>query len=139
MQMAIRENYSRKREAVYEVVASTKTHPSVDWVYERIRKIYPDVSLATVYRNLKRFCEQGRVKSIGVVNGQERFDADVSDHSHFVCKECGKVLDIPESFLLPEMLDALGEQYGFDFHRSEVRFSGVCSACKAEEEAAKSA
>lgn len=129
--MAIRENYSRKREAVYEVVASTDSHPSVDWVYEQIRKIYPDVSLATVYRNLKRFCEQGRVRSIGVVNGQERFDADMSDHSHFVCTECGAVLNVPDAFQMPERLKTLSEQYGLEFHRSEVRFTGVCSECKA--------
>ena len=136
--MAMRENYSRKREAVYEVVASTDIHPSVDWVYEQIRKIYPDVSLATVYRNLKRFCEQGRVRSVGVVNGQERFEADMSDHSHFICKECGAILDVPEAFHMSGGLKSLSEQYGLEFHRSEVRFTGVCNECK-EKKAEKSA
>ena len=100
--MDMRENFSRKREAVLHAVEGTKSHPSAEWVYGQLRQEHPDISLATVYRNLKRFCDTGRVRSIGVVNGQERFDADLSPHSHFVCRRCGAVQDIPEMPFPPE-------------------------------------
>ena len=50
---------------------------------------HPDLSLGTVYRNLLLFQQQGVIQSVGVVNGQERFDADTTPHSHFVCTTCG--------------------------------------------------
>ncbi len=128
----MRENFSRKREAILRVVESTKCHPSAEWVYERIRKEHPDVSLATVYRNLKRFCEKGCVRSIGVVNGQERFDADTSPHSHFICRSCGAVLDIPETPFTPEALGEIGARHGLRVERSDVRFAGLCGKCAAK-------
>lgn len=128
----MRENFSRKREAILHAVESTKCHPSAEWVHAQIRTEHPDISLATVYRNLKRFCEQGRVRSIGVVNGQERFDADTSAHSHFICRNCGAVLDIPETPFSPEALEALGARHGLLVEQSDVRFGGLCERCAAK-------
>ena len=51
--MAVRENFSRKREAIYQTVCDTKVHPTAEWVYEALKPVYPDLSLGTVYRNLK--------------------------------------------------------------------------------------
>ena len=61
---------SRKRDAMLTLMRSTTCHPSADWVYQRMREQYPDVSLGTVYRNLKQLAEEGLIKSVGVVDGQ---------------------------------------------------------------------
>ena len=47
-------NYSRQRETVYDVLRSTKDHPSADWIYGECKKIIPNIGLATVYRNLEQ-------------------------------------------------------------------------------------
>ena len=77
--------YSKKREAVLSAIQGTDCHPSAEWVYQRLKPLHPDLSLGTVYRNLTFFRENGLIQSVGVVQGQERFDAVVSPHSHFVC------------------------------------------------------
>ena len=136
--MDMRENFSRKREAVLHAVEGTKSHPSAEWVYGQLRQEHPDISLATVYRNLKRFCDTGRVRSIGVVNGQERFDADLSPHSHFVCRRCGAVRDIPEMPFPPETLAEIGARYGLTVDSGDIRFTGLCASCAAEEKASAS-
>ena len=84
-----RQNYSRKREAILDTLRSTKTHPTAEWVYLQLKSQYPDLSLGTVYRNLSQFKEDGTIVSLGVVNGQEHFDGDISPHSHFICSHCG--------------------------------------------------
>ena len=43
--MAVRENFSRKRAAIYGVVCATKVHPTAEWVYEALKPDYPDLSL----------------------------------------------------------------------------------------------
>jgi len=48
----------RKRDAILSCVRSTEIHPSAEWVYENVRHQMPDISLATVYRNLALFKDQ---------------------------------------------------------------------------------
>lgn len=119
---------SRKRDAMLELMKSTQSHPSADWIYQNMREKYPDVSLGTVYRNLNQLREEGVVKSVGVVNGQERFDAFVGPHSHFVCNCCSAVIDLPNC--VPEKtVHSLAEEYGFVEQTCELHVYGVCAQC----------
>ena len=122
--------YSRKREAILNAVRSTDTHPSADWIYQTLRPDFPDLSLGTVYRNLARFKEEGLVVSVGTVNGQERFDARVDPHTHFVCRGCGAVLDLP-GLRAEENLDLEGiaRRYDVQIDRHELVFYGTCPHC----------
>lgn len=128
--MAARENFSRKREAIYNAVCGTKVHPTAEWVYETLKPEYPDLSLGTVYRNLKKFCETGKVRSVGVIHGQEHFDGDTSKHSHFVCSTCGRVLDIFESLVSEEILAGIEQKYDFRIETEDILFNGVCPECQ---------
>ena len=122
--------YSKKREAILEAICSTDTHPSADWVYQTLKPAYPDLSLGTVYRNLAKFKEEGVIHSVGIVNGQERFDAVVYPHTHLVCRSCGGVMDLPD--VKPEEildLNQIARQHGFRIDRQELVFYGECPAC----------
>ena len=127
MERAIR--YSKKREAILAQIQGTSCHPSAEWVYQQLRPLHPDLSLGTVYRNLAFFRERGLVRSVGVVQGQERFDAITTPHSHFVCNCCGTVLDLPD--VRPErgLEQTVSTQYGFAVERCELTFYGLCPNC----------
>ena len=58
--------HSPKREAILECLRSTTCHPSAEWVYAQLKPRIPDLSLATVYRNLARFRAEGTVQVIGL-------------------------------------------------------------------------
>ena len=130
--MEKRENFSRKRTAILNALEQTTVHPTADWVYENLKPKYPDLSLGTVYRNLKKFCETGKAMSIGVINGQERFDGNTESHSHFVCSNCGVVLDVAEAFFKDEEFSLLNKKYDFAVSSAEVLFKGLCDKCKEE-------
>ena len=121
--------YSPKREAILSCIRSTDCHPSAEWVYGMLKPQIPDLSLATGYRNLAKFRQDGMIQVIGNVDGHERYDGDLSPHAHFICRECGKVADLPEvEVAAPEMA-----QVG----RSEncsVTFYGCCNECLAEKQ-----
>jgi Fur family peroxide stress response transcriptional regulator len=53
----------------------------------------PHISLGTVYRNLNELCDAGLVKRIAVTGSVERYDADVSAHTHLKCNTCGAIYD----------------------------------------------
>ena len=80
MERAVR--YSKKREAILTAIRGTTCHPSAEWIYQQVKPDHPDLSLGTVYRNLVFFQDHGQVQSVGVVQGQERFDGVVAPHSH---------------------------------------------------------
>ena len=127
MERAIR--YSKKREAILTQIQGTSCHPSAEWVYQQLRPLHPDLSLGTVYRNLAFFQAQGLIQSVGVVQGQERFDGIVTPHSHFICDCCGSVLDLPDVQPGQELERAVSQQYGLAVERCELTFYGLCPNC----------
>ena len=86
--------HSPKREAILECLRSTICHPSAEWVYAQLKPRIPDLSLATVYRNLARFRAEGAVQVIGCVDGEDRYDGNTALHGHFICRTCGAVIDL---------------------------------------------
>jgi Fe2+/Zn2+ uptake regulation proteins len=127
--MEKKQNYSRKREAILNALRSTPVHPTAEWVYQKLKPDYPDLSLGTVYRNLSQFKQDGVIISIGVVNGQERFDGNITPHTHFVCSGCGAVLDIPEKYIGKQFSAEIAEKYHLQVDSGEVLFHGLCSQC----------
>ena len=121
--------YSKKREAILSAIQGTSCHPSAEWVYRQLKPRHPDLSLGTVYRNLDFFRQRGQVQSVGVVQGQERFDATVTPHSHFICNCCGSVSDLPG--IRPEtgLEQAVSSQYGFAVEHYKLTFYGLCPSC----------
>ena len=104
MERAIR--YSKKREAILSLIRGTSCHPSAEWMYQRLRPLHP-----------------------GVVQGQERFDAITTPHSHFVCNCCGAVLDLPDICPDRDLERTVSTQYGFTAERCELTFYGLCPDC----------
>lgn len=120
---------SKKRDAMLDLMRSTKSHPSADWVYRQLKPDFPDLSLGTVYRNLNQLREEKLIRQVGVVNGQERFDADTHDHGHFVCGCCGSVIDVPDFTPGEEALRELSSEYGFTVEGHEFYLRGFCKTC----------
>jgi len=125
--------YSKQRDAILNLIKSTEIHPGAQWVYDRLKPELPGLSLGTVYRNIKILFEEGILISIGVVNGEERFDAVTDPHFHAVCSRCGKVLDLPPKpdAGIPDYFS--GEIPGFSIDLRKTVFYGLCSECKAKE------
>ena len=121
--------HSKKREAILEAIRSTNCHPSAEWVYQTLKPTHPDLSLGTVYRNLIFFQQRGDIQSVGVVKGQERFDAVTEPHSHFVCECCGSVMDLPKITLGADLDQSVSRQYGLAVSRHELTFHGLCPTC----------
>ena len=116
----------RKRNAILTCLQGTDTHPSADMVHEMLRPEQPDISLATVYRNLSLFKSQGLITSVATVHGTERFDANTQPHVHFICSSCDAVIDLHQI----EVPLALGEKCtDCRIDSCQLTFTGLCSKC----------
>lgn len=119
--------HSLKRDAICEVLLSVRDHPTADMIYERVRKKYPRISLATVYRNLSLLCSEGTVVKIGAA-GKERYDVNTSNHTHFFCEKCGDVYDVFTPLNLSGTEDAQKETGG-KINSTSITFCGICKRC----------
>ncbi len=119
---------SRQRERILEVLKETDSHPTANWIYDRLKPEFPDLSLGTVYRNLRILEQQGEIVHLDSGSTFDRFDARKGQHYHFICESCGKVtdLDMPQA----SNLDRIAEKTaGIKVKRHRIDFFGLCPDC----------
>ena len=119
----------RKRNAILECLRSTDAHPSADMVHEMLQAEHPDISLATVYRNLALFKQQGLISSVCTVKGIERFDGNTETHVHFICENCDAVSDLHQIHIPQTLGDEVAGCSGNQMHSCQMTISGLCSHC----------
>ena len=120
----------RKRNAILECLRSTHAHPSAEMVHEMLRSEHPDISLATVYRNLTYFKSKGLAASVATVNGVERFDANTEPHVHFICANCDAVIDLHQ-IPMPRSLDGdIQSSTGCRVEGCQLTYTGLCGNCQ---------
>lgn len=121
-------NYSRQREEVMDQLKLHHDHPTADIIFAELRERDPNISLATVYRNLKLLSEHGAIKKLTFVSGADHFDPNTELHYHFVCNECGRVFDVPMK--VAEHLDHDAEAFvPGEVTGHELVFYGICDEC----------
>lgn len=118
---------SVQRTAVMDYLMNNKTHPTIDEIYSALSPFMPTLSKTTIYNTLNLFVEKGAVLQLAIDEKNARYDADVSNHAHFMCKSCGKVYDL---FDLNKELFTKPALEGFDIQTVEISYSGICGACK---------
>ena len=102
-------------------------HPTSDELILYMNKTHPDVSLATIYRNLSILLEDGVVIKLKLGNSNI-YEAVKEKHYHFVCRECKNIIDIPldkmnEIMIPKEIMDNQIVDHDFVFF-------GYCKNCK---------
>lgn len=120
---------TRQRDLVLKVLRSTRTHPTAYWVYEQVRKEIPDVSLGTIYRNLRVLKDMGEISELEFGPTFSRFDGNPRNHYHFTCTACGRVFDVDLPVLTE--LERMAQKSGdFEVHSHRLEFSGLCARCR---------
>lgn len=119
--------HSRQRDSIKEFLQGRKDHPTAAVVYENVRKTIPNISLGTVYRNLTLLADIGEISRIHVGDGVDHFDADISPHYHFICRECGNVMDMDMDKMNLEK--AAGRNFGGEIEYHTICFYGKCEKC----------
>ena len=122
----------RKRNAILTCLRQTTTHPSAEMVHEMLQQDHPDISLATVYRNLSLFKNRGIIQSLGMIRGIERFDANTNPHVHFVCNSCSAILDLHQMDAPQRLCGEAAQHIGGQVDNCQLMFFGTCRVCLAK-------
>ena len=122
--------YSKQKDEILKLMRSGKLdHPRAADVYVAMKKILPDIGIATVYRNLNSLADAGLIRRIAMPGEADIFDHRLDAHHHAVCEKCGKVFD----FYLDrdgEITAMLKDTIGFEASEISCCARGRCAACR---------
>jgi Fur family peroxide stress response transcriptional regulator len=127
----VRYRMTKQKRVILEVLKNTKSHPTADWVYDKVKKKIPNISLGTVYRNLNILKGQGEITELCYGKGFSRFDGNSSHHYHFTCEQCGRILDV-ETPPFTDMEESITRQFGVKVKRHRLEFYGACADCSTD-------
>ena len=118
-----------QRRLLLSVMKEAGTHLDAKELYRRASEWNTNISLATVYRNLRLFKEQGLIEEKHL--GQMRCYYEIrrgAEHQHLVCRACGQVIEF-ESPLIRELVAQVQRKHDFSVTRVELYLEGYCNKC----------
>jgi Fur family peroxide stress response transcriptional regulator len=118
-----------QRHAILEFLIESKSHPTADEIYKALEGRFPNMSVATVYNNLRVFREIGLVRELTYGDSSSRFDCDTSDHYHIICETCGKIVDFHYPGL-DEVETVAKHVTGFEVSHHRMEVYGTCGECQ---------
>lgn len=120
-----------QRHAILEYLIDSMSHPTADDIYKALEGKFPNMSVATVYNNLRVFREVGLVKELTYGDSSSRFDFTTSDHYHIICVNCGKIVDFHYPGL-DEVEQLASHVTGFKVFQHRMEVYGECPSCMAK-------
>ncbi len=118
-----------QRLAIMQVLMESRSHPSAEDIYQRLKRSHPTLSLSTVYKTLQVMSEMGALITIETGTGSQKFDGQTHPHHHAICGKCGQVYDV-EFAILPVDLETKTVLPDFHVNAVKVYFAGICHNCQ---------
>jgi Fur family peroxide stress response transcriptional regulator len=118
-----------QRVELVRLIASSEGHPSAAQLYARIKRHFPTMSHATVYKTLTLLKDMGQVLEIDL-RDDSHYDGNRPDpHSHLICLKCNKIVDGDLELDLSS-IRKLEKTSGYQIVRPQITFYGLCPDCK---------
>lgn len=117
-----------QRHAILEYLISSESHPTADEIYRSLESNFPNMSVATVYNNIRVFRSAGLVKELTYGDASSRFDFVTHDHYHIICDKCGTIVDFHHPGL-EEVEHLASHVTGFEVNSHRLEVYGTCPTC----------
>ena len=119
--------WTKQRRIIVQALEGRTDHPTAEELYRELKGQGHDISLATVYRNLRALAREGKVMEL---HGKQadRFDPNTKPHYHFLCLSCGRIYDVDIPYQTE--LDHLDLGPGFRIIGHELTLKGICPHCQ---------
>lgn len=131
MLMQTKTRNTKQKKVILEVLKGTDSHPTADWIYEQARKVLPDISLGTVYRNLRVLTENQVIQELNYGSTHSRYDGNPEEHYHFACTQCQRIFDVPIE-VLPDINRKVETETGWQVEMHRMEFYGLCRDCRSQ-------
>ncbi len=122
---------SKPREKVLEVFLSAEKHLTIYDLYDLVKKEYPEIGQATIYRAMKVICDSGLADAIDIGDGIKRFEHKFGHkhHDHLICIKCGRIIEVRND-VIEELQEKMCKKYSFKITDHKLQIYGYCKDCK---------
>jgi Fur family peroxide stress response transcriptional regulator len=118
-----------QRQAILTCLMDRLDHPTADEIYKSLEDQFPNISVATIYNNLRVFKDAGLVRELTYGDASSRFDGNMRDHYHCICTSCGKIVDFDHQ-PLSDLEEKADLTTGFRISSHRLEFYGQCPSCQ---------
>ena len=116
---------TEQRKIIAKVMSESTDHPDVDELYNRVSKIEPKISIATVYRTVKLFEESGIVAKHDFKGGKARYEElSESHHDHLIDVKTGEIIEFVDEEI-EKLQKKVAEKYGYELVDHKLELYGV--------------
>jgi Fur family ferric uptake transcriptional regulator len=116
------------RRLLLRALFDSKGHHTAEDLAAEVQKQAPDIHLSTIYRNLDELERLGVVVHAHLGHGPATYHLAASAHGHFVCVECGKMIEAPDALFSGLATDAK-TRFGFTIDPHHFAMLGRCADC----------
>ena len=121
--------YTNQRIEILNFLKDNFSHPTVEQVYEGVKKKLSRISKATVYQNLNFLAENGMVQEVNI-KGISRFEPNLEPHHHIICKNCEKIIDFESKELTEYSMKVAKSIKDANIEKTDTHFYGICIGCQ---------
>ncbi len=125
--------HSSQREQILDIFLKAERHPTINDLYDLVRKKNPKIGLATVYRTMKVICDAGLARETDFGGNIRRFEHKYKHqhHDHLVCLKCGGITEVI-SPAIEKLQENLARKHRFKALRHRMEIFGLCKTCKSK-------
>jgi Fe2+ or Zn2+ uptake regulation protein len=117
------------RLAILKYLDNHRTHPTAEEIYQHLKKTNPGLSRTTVYNNLETLSDSHIIQRLTICPTEHRYDFNNSMHHHFICTECGSIIDIDFECPTVSKIKKHVTEQGHQIEEVHGYFKGICKTC----------
>lgn len=127
----MKERNTKQKEQILKIVESCEDHPTIKEIVTKVKTKYPTIGQATIYRNINKLVEEGKINKLYHMEDLNHYDGKKIPHNHFVCRKCGKIIDIYENDN-EQKLKEVERKYSVEISKIDILYEGICEECNAK-------
>lgn len=120
---------TRQKELILKVLRDDKTHPTIKEIYNKVHNVDSTIGQATVYRNINKLVDNGKIKKLSTNSEIDHYDGDNTNHYHFVCTVCNKIIDIFD-YEVKIPVNNIEKEHNISIDNFDIVLYGKCDSCK---------
>ena len=124
--------FTNQRELILKTLYENNGHFSPEDIYMIIQRENPNIKIgiATIYRTLSLLEDEGLADSLTIDKGGKKYELGLKKHhDHFICTECGKIIEFYDD-IIEKRQEEVAKEYGFFMRGHSMKIVGICKECQ---------
>jgi len=122
--MAEKRRWTKQSRTILDIIYESEEHLSASGVYDIARRSIPNISLGTVYRNLKKLESAGLIRE-ATISGVSVFFKHPFSNAYYECDNCHRIVPVDIQIDIADMERRIGSL----IKKWDLHLSGTCRDC----------